>query len=388
MTDLFDRYRVIDADSHVSEPADLWTSRVPGRWKERVPRLELDPRSGKEVWWIGDKPSLLVGMTAIAGFDGTLPECPDTMADVPPAAHDPQARLAYLDAEGIHGQVLYPNVGGFGSGAFLRLGEPELMLACVRAYNDFIVEWASADPTRLVPIMATPFWDVEASVREIERCAALGLRGVLFGSQPQHFGQPELASPHWDPVWASAQSAGLPISFHIGSGDEWNPKGARVVGLRAQFARFGANAFVENERCLADIIFGGVCHRFPDLDFVSVESGVGWIPFALEAFDWQWANGGLHKDHPEYELTPSEYFRRQVYACFWFEEKGLGPALDLFPDNILYETDYPHPTSMSVGPQSIAEHPRNYASRVLGGVPEPVVERVLHATAARLYGLD
>jgi predicted TIM-barrel fold metal-dependent hydrolase len=385
MTDLFDRYRVIDVDSHVSEPADVWTSRVPAKWRDAAPRIKKDPTSGKEVWWIGGEPTLPVGMTAIAGFDGTLPDCPDTMEDVPPGAHLAEERLAYLDREGIYAQVLYPNVGGFGSGAFLKLKDPELMLACVRAYNDFIVEWASVDPDRLLPIMATPFWDVKASVAEIERCAQQGVRGVLFGSQPQAFGEPELASPHWDPVFAAAQAARLPISFHIGSG-EWDISGAAVIGYRAHLARVAANAFIDNEKCLADIIFGGVCHRFPDLEFVSVESGVGWLTFALEAFDWQWKNGGMRKEHPEYDLLPSEYFRRQIYGCFWFEESGLEKALALYPDNLLYETDYPHPTSMSVGPQSVARHPRDYATSVLAGVPEQTVERVLHGTAAELYG--
>lgn len=387
MADLFDHYQVIDVDSHVSEPADLWTSRVSRKWGDAVPHIVNDPRSGKDIWKVGGTPVLPVGMTAIAGFDGTLPEYPDTMDDIPPGAHDAEARLAYLDSEGIHAQVLYPNVGGFGSGGFLKLKEPELMLECVRAYNDFLVEWASADSNRLIPVMATPFWDVDATVKEIERGAALGHRGVLFGSQPQSFGEPPLPSPHWDPVWAAAQEAGLPISFHIGSGAEWDLGGAGNIGTRAQFARVAANAFIENEKCLADIVFGGVCHRFPHLKFVSVESGVGWLLFVFEAFDWQWANAGIHKEHPEYDLKPSEYFRRQIYGCFWFEENGLRTALELYPDNILYETDYPHPTSMSVGPQSAAQHPREYASRVLAGVSESVVARVLHGTAAELYGL-
>ena len=120
---------------------------------------------------------------------------------------------------------------------------------------------------------------------------------------------------------------------------------------------------------------------------MSVESGVGWLPFVLEAFDWQWSNAGIHKEHPDYDLTPSEYFRRQIFGCFWFEESGIAKVLDLYPDNILYETDYPHPTSMSVGPASTAVQPRSYAARVLEGVPESTVERVLHGSAAELYGV-
>ena len=385
MSDLFDRYRVIDVDSHISEPADVWTSRVAKKWGDDIPHIEN--LGGKDVWLIGGEPVLPVGTTAIAGFDGVLPECPDTMDDCPPAAHIADERLAYLDREGIYAQVLYPNVGGFGSGSFLKLKEPALMLECVRAYNDFLVEWCSADADRLIPVMATPFWDVDAAVAEIERCAKLGHRGVLFGSQPRQFGQPDLADTHWDPVWATAQDAGLPISFHIGSGAEWDIAGAEVIGYRAQIARLASNAFIDNEKCLADIIFGGVCHRFPGLNFVSVESGVGWLTFAIEAFNWQWANGGIIKDHPEYDLKPSEYFERQIYGCFWFEEHGLEKALELFPKNLLFETDYPHPTSMSVGPQSTAVHPREYASRVLAGVKEDVLENVLHGSAAKLYGV-
>jgi len=387
MPDLFDRYRVIDADSHVSEPADLWTSRVASKWKDKVPTIERDAETGKEVWWIGGEPVLPVGVTAIAGYDGTLPDCPDTMEDCPPGARIAKERLAHLDAEGIYGQVLYPNVGGFGSGAFLRLGDPELMLACVRAYNDFIVEWASEDANRLIPIMAMPFWDVAASVAEVARCASLGHRGVLFCGQPQEFGQPNLASRHWDPVYASAEEAGLPISFHIGSGN-WDLSGAEEIGYRSQLARLAANAFIENEKCLADIIFGGVCHRFPSLDFVSVESGIGWLLFVLEAFDWQWDNGGVFKEHPEYELKPSEYFRRQIYGCFWFEEAGLEKALELYPENILYETDYPHPTCMAPGPQTVAEHPRSYAQREFGDLPEATLRKIFHDNAALVYGLD
>ncbi len=385
MPDLFDRHRVIDVDSHVSEPADVWTSRVASKWGDAIPHIEN--HEGKDVWCLGGEPLLPVGMTALAGYDGTLPDCPDTMEDIPAGAHLAEDRLAYLDQEGIDAQVLYPNVGGFGSTAFLKLKEPELMLECVRAYNDFLVEWASADPKRLIPVMATPFWDVEASVAEIERCAANGHRGVLFGSQPTDFGEPHLASTHWDPIWAAAQEAGLPISFHIGSSSNWDMETAQVIGMRANLARLGANAFMDNEKCLADIIFGGVCHRFPKLAFVSVESGVGWLPFAIEAFDWQWANGGIYKDHPEYDLKPSEYFRRQIYGCFWFEEFGLEKAFELFPDNLMFETDYPHPTSMSVGPASIAVRPREYAERVLGGIAEDTAGKVLHTTAARLYGL-
>jgi predicted TIM-barrel fold metal-dependent hydrolase len=94
------------------------------------------------------------------------------------------------------------------------------------------------------------------------------------------------------------------------------------------------------------------------------------------------------EEHPEYDLLPSEYFRRQIYGSFWFEEQGVALALEKFPDNILFETDYPHPTCQAPGPASAGTHPKIYAERVLSGIPEEVIGKVLHDTAAELYGLN
>ena len=148
------------------------------------------------------------------------------------------------------------------------------------------------------------------------------------------------------------------------------------------------NSFIGNALGISEIICGGVCHRFPNLDFVSVESGVGWIPTLLEALDWQWHNAGVGIEHPEYELSPTEYFRRQIYACFWFERDMIGRSAELYPDNLMFETDFPHPTSMSPGPATIAVHPREYAAEALGDLPAPVIAKLLHDNAARVYRVD
>jgi predicted TIM-barrel fold metal-dependent hydrolase len=391
--DLFSKYRVIDVDTHVTEPPDVWTSRVPSRWRERVPHIErID---GKDRWVIDGKAGPGPGIFSIAGFDGRPPdEYPATYSDFLPATYDAKARIEHMDREGIYAQVLYPNVGGFGSQNFLRMNEPELMLACVRAYNDFLSEWASVAPERLLPVTALPFWDVAASVAEIERCSERGHRSILFPSQPQDFRQPTLADAHWDPVWSVAQERSLAISFHIGGQAtlgvrEGNPFQDRAgIGLKAQFARISALAFIGNALGISEIICGGVCHRFPGVNFVSVESGASWVPGLIEALDWQWHNAGVAREHPEYELLPSEYFRRQVYACFWFERDMLTRAIEVYPDNVLYETDFPHPTSMSPGPATPALHPRVYAAEALGALPEPLIRKVLHDNAARVYHVN
>ena len=302
--------------------------------------------------------------------------------------YDASARVAKLDEEGIHAQVLYPNVGGFGNGYFLRLGDRDLVRDCVRAYNDFLTDWCSVAPDRLIAITALPFWDVDEAVAELHRCVAAGHRAVNFCNQPQDYGQPPLAHRHWDPIWAAAQEAGVSVSFHVGGGSMGTQlDDTAQMGWMTNFAKVSTLIFLDNIRCVTDLIFGGVCHRFPDLKLVSVESGVGWIPSVLEACDWQWRNGGVLDEHPEYDLLPSEYFRRQIYGCFWFEEEAAVTALARYPDNILYETDYPHPTCQHPGPRTPAQRPRDYATRVLGGLPDDLLAKVLHDNAAAVYGL-
>ena len=181
----------------------------------------------------------------------------------------------------------------------------------------------------------------------------------------------------------------MSISFHIGGG-VLGPEFQDVakIGVKANFARVSTMAVLENAKCMTDLILSGIPHRFPNLPLVSVESGVGWIPFLMESLDWQWKNNGVREEHPEYDLLPSEYFRRQIYASFWFEEAGVAKALELFPDNILFETDYPHPTCQAPGPASAGTHPRLYAERALAGISEPVLAKVLQTTAQKLYRLN
>jgi len=390
MMKYFSDYAVIDVDTHITEPPDLWTSRIATKWHDLVPHIERI--KGRDYWMINGKRGLPPGAVSMAGFNGRPPnEFPATFEEIDASTYDANARLTYMNEQGIFAQVIYPNVGGFGSQNFLKMQDSELKQACVRAYNDFLIEWASASPDRLLAVCALPFWDVAESVVEITRCSELGHRSVLFPSQPQDFGQPDLSSPHWDPIWECAQSLDLPISFHIGGQaalgvkeGEFSPRGGSM-GRKAKFARYSALAFIGNSLGISELICGGVCHRFPTLKFVSVESGVGWIPSLLEALDWQWHNAGVVSEHPEYELLPSEYFRRQIFACFWFEKDVLARAAELYPDNLMYETDFPHPTSMSPGPATIAVRPSDYAQQALADLSDEVIGKLLHDTAARVY---
>lgn len=387
MTDLFDTHRVIDVDTHLTEPPDTWTRSFPASLHDKVPHIERV--DGVDQWMVSGERIGAPGYYSMAGHDGVMPlSTPRTYDDIDPSMYDAKARLAFLDAEGVDAQILYPNVGGFGNGYFLRLGDRELVAQCVRAYNDFLTDWCSAGVDRLIPIAAVPFWDLDLAIDEIGRCLDMGHRAINFCNQPQDYGQPPLASTHWDPIWATVQEAGVPVSFHVGGGSMGTQfEDTAGMGWMTNFAKVSSMIFMDNMRCMADLIFGGMCHRFPDVKFVSVESGVGWIPGALETFDWQWNNGGVRDEHPEYDLTPSEYFRRQVYGCFWFERESAQFAISQYPDNIMFESDYPHPTCMHPGPRTAAVRPREYASEVLAGLPDDVVRKVLWDNAAGVYGL-
>ncbi len=374
---------VIDVDSHLTEPADVWTSRVPSRYVDRVPQMTRND-DGVDIWVLEGQRISTVGMTAPAGWPTPFPSGPPTFQECPPASHDASARLEYLDAAGIWAQVLYPNVAGFGSQRFLRLDDEKLKLLCVRAYNDFLRDWAAADPRRLLTIMAMPFWDVAASVVEIARGAAAGHQGILFTGEPQRFGLPHLGDRHWDPFWAAAQDAGLPIHFHIGSGDmetSFKPDRVAATSTAAAYAYTSTELFLKNGLQVADLITSGVLVRFPRLKFVSVESGIGWIPFVLEAADHSYleARPG-HKS--EWDMLPSDYFRRQVYACYWFETVAPTKLLGEIPeDNVLFETDFPHPTCLF----------GNVRERIdisLANASATTREKILWGNAAKLYGVE
>lgn len=391
MNALTKQFKVIDTDTHIVEPYDLWTSRISvQKYGEKVPQVKFDPVAGEDFWYFNGEPMGPAAGTAMAGWHECPPKHPMTWKDVAPFTSDAHERLKKMDEYGIYAQVLYPNVAGFGAGRYLGLEDPKLMLLCVQAYNDWLAEWASADKKRLLPQMALPFWDLELSIKEMERAAKIGHKGVIMGGEPDFFGQPKLTDPYWDPLWASAQDMGLPINFHIASGDMSNfHMHHESCGEHAAFSALAVLFTMQNIRTLSQLITGGICHRFPKLNFVSVESGVGWLPFALEMLDWMWLNCGVDKEHPEYKLLPSEYFKRQMYGCFWFERKTLKPTIDAIgADNILYETDFPHPTSMSPGPASIAVHPSQYIQESLGDLPIEVAEKILYKNAARIYNLD
>jgi uncharacterized protein len=377
--------KIIDVDSHLSEPADLWTSRAPARYRDLVPRQhEVNGRTrwvvGEDIDLGGTGASSVIDVESAKMYGVGWMKLPAT--EVHAASSQPVARTAMLDHLGIHAQVMYPNLAGFGNQAFLRVGDEALRLACAQIYNDAGAEFQEATGQRVFPMALVPWWDIHAAVDEVRRCAAMGLRGCVTCSNPEDSGLPDLSQPEWTPFFEACQELRFPINFHIGSSqretDFYGKTSWPSHGNETRLALGSANLFMGNARVIGNLIYAGVLERFPGCKFVSVESGVGWIPFYMDALDYEMRET-MPNDSKKLSLLPSEYFKRQFYSCFWFERTGLRGAIEaLGPETVLFETDFPHPTCLY--PDALG-----HVQATLAGLDDYTRRRIMQDNAAELY---
>jgi predicted TIM-barrel fold metal-dependent hydrolase len=374
--------QIICSDSHVAEPADLWTSRISSKWGDAAPRVVISDVTGEPVWLVADELLTPVALYATAGYPEPIPNYPPTLDDADPGTFDPHARLRWLDRFGIKAQVLFPNILAFFGDVFMKL-DPALALECVRVYNDHVTEFSAADPDRLLPLTQLPFWDVDASVAEMERCAERNHRGVVFAGILEGAGLPNIDDTHWDPILDAAQSLGQSLNFHLGFATHGAVK-SLLQKRRSEPAEdlplIGYN-LLSNARAINLVIASGLCQRFPDLKFVSTESGFGYIPYLLQSADWFFSEVPMDKRNGS--MPPSEYFKRQVYGTVWFEDLRDSQVAE-FQDNLMFETDYPHEGCISprldddITPQGMIE--KNFK-----GLPKQVTRKIVHDNAAALY---
>lgn len=383
-----DQVKVIDADTHMTEAHDLWTSRAPARLKDRVPHVT---KVDGAATWVVD--GAVLGRAGAGGvidrsghkgrsFEG-LYEWEIEQAHV--AAYDPRARVELLDDIGIWAQIVFPGVVGLGGQGLADVVEDvELRTVCLEIFNDASAQLQDESGNRLLPMALLPAWDVDSSVREAQRAADLGLRGVNLTSDPQDLGAPDLASRAWDPLWEACASLQLPVHFHIGASlTTMNYFGTYPWDSHdddTKLAIGGTLLFIGNARVVVNIICSGMLERFPELKIVSVESGAGWIPFILEALDYEMAENapGLRAS---LSMSPSGYFKRQMYATTWFEHADLPRMVEAVgEDNIMFETDFPHPTCLYPDPLKTADDN-------MRALTPDVQRKILGDNAAALYRL-
>jgi len=379
---------IIDVDAHISEPHDLWTSRAPAAYKDRVPCVkEVD---GNRAWFVdGDIQISMSTPASVVRLDGSKSRGIEFLnweiEDVHAASYDMSERVKLLDQFGLYAQVLYPNVAGFGNQNFMKIEDDDLRRTCAHIYNDAMAEIQGNSKDRLLPMALMPWWNIEHCVAEVERARSLGLRGIVMCSDPDSVGLPDLGDEAWTPFWEACSDTELPVNFHIGASETaFNMFGRASwdsMGMRRSLALGSASLFMENSRVIGNLLYSGILERFPKVKVVSVESGIGWIPFMLEALDYEWNETGS-KDEIDLPMPPSEYFKRQVYGCFWFEKSAPKSLVDTIgADNLLFETDFPHPTCLY-------PEVNEYIADVTSDWSETTRRKILQDNAAALYRVD
>jgi len=361
---------IVDGDGHVMEPDDLWTERMDAkRWGDWIPRKVVEDEIYEIVYTGGvergggrelqDQMAAAVGITPKEFFDLL-------QSLRVPGGNDPHARIVDMDAEGIDVAVLYPSQAMFFGPVdpIPALHDIEFVTDCIRAYNEWISEYCSAYPQRLFGMAGVPLQDVDRAIAEAQRAVGeLGLKGVFVRPSAyviQDDGT-ELPLNHsvYDPFWAACQELGVPVGFHPGVHVD-TPGACRKFGLvmdspnmmvtnMAMDEIHGGSGLGQAVGNAADMIvtlgritMGGVCDRFPDLEFLLLEAGGGWVPTQLERMDEQVKAFPLEKRW--LSMLPSEYFQRQCYAGFEAEEWNIAACADfLGSDRILWASDYPHP---------------------------------------------
>jgi predicted TIM-barrel fold metal-dependent hydrolase len=380
--------KVIDADTHLVEVGDLWTSRAPAALRDRVPHVE--EVDGEPTWVMEGTPLGPAFRGSVIARDGTKTDTVVARADfllddIHAGSYDLDARLAMMDAAGIWAQVVFPNNLGLGGQSVANATtDRSLLVTCVEIYNDFTAELQERSGSRLLPMAIMPAWDIDACVREARRAHGLGFRGLNITADPSDQGAPDLADRAWDPLWDVCEALELPVHFHIGNSDTtmsfydkymWPSQTEHM-----KWAIGGTMLFIGNARSVVNIICSGMLERHPALQIVSVESGAGWVPFVLEALEYEMHENAA-ADFARMSLTPLEYFQRQIYATTWFERRDLPYLVErLGEDRILFESDFPHPTCLYPDPLKNASENMRALSPSAG-------EKILSGNARRLYKL-
>lgn len=384
-------YSVISVDDHLVEPADLWQRRLPAKLRDRGPRV-VEGAGGDPAEVMrkvaGANAQADEGVDRFAGilttlkpgdawvYDGDV--CPTTYASVavgiPPEdytpfpfsyadlrkqLYDPVARLEDMDRDGVLASLCFPmsEFPRFCGQSFLEGGDKELGLACIRAYNDFMIEeWCAAAPGRYIPLVIIPLWDPALAAAEIERTAGMGAKAIAFSEAPHRHGLPSIHDPggHWDPVFAAAQDAGMPLCTHIGSG-AWVPPASADAPLLVSLA--GLHLIAPGTA--QDWLLSDVFLRFPRLKLVLSEGGVGWIPYVLGQVDYVWERHGLWSRSKHTE-PPSTQFRDHVFGCFIDDRSGAANIRTIGVENCMIETDYPHSDSSWPNTQELVRQRLDY----------------------------
>jgi predicted TIM-barrel fold metal-dependent hydrolase len=358
------KYFIVSADAHANEPADLWATRIDAKYRERVPRVIVDANGVKWRVSEGHRPDRL-------RTDELTGE--DRLRQL--AGADPEQRLHDMDRDGIDAEVIFPNKGlsmwATPDGAFAQ--------AQCRVYNEWAWEVFAKYNHRMSPAAAIATADLEGSIAEVQRVARLGFRALTLPCKPvwgaHDVDHPNYNLPVFDPLWAAIQDANLPITFHVSTGRD--PRAARGNG--GAVINYVSHSLSPTIEPVANLCASGVLSRFPRLRFATIEAGIGWVAWLLDAMD------EAYKKHhfwvrPKLAKLPSEYFHEHGFASFQEDPAGLAIAEATGLDrNFMWGNDYPHH-------EGTWPHSAEAIERTMGGLSDGARANVLGLNAARLFG--
>jgi predicted TIM-barrel fold metal-dependent hydrolase len=373
------KYGLISVDDHVLEHPYVWEERLSKtRWGDRIPHVEQS--DGVERWVVDGRPMPLTGRGSVGAILADRAASPTHWTEVPSPAYAPSARLSAMDADRVDISVLYPTVAGMAGETFGQVQDPELELACVQAYNDWLLEeWASASP-RFVPQCLVPLAPVEATVAEIRRAVGKGHRGVVFPAMPMLLRDlPHINEATYDPVWSVCEELQVPVCFHSGSSSRLEFPLYPGQSPAIQAALSVVNRPLAAISVFSNVLYSHILVRHPNLKVVFAESSLGWGAYELELADHEFERQRLHQEPGE--IRPSELFRRQCYLTGCFDRAGIDLRRYIGLDNILWETNFPQ--ASSTWPLSWDAIESSFQD-----VPDAERSRLLVGNAELVYGLS
>jgi predicted TIM-barrel fold metal-dependent hydrolase len=401
--------KIISVDDHVVEPPHVWQTWLPEKWRERGPRVERkkwgpfvhkpgaryenreDPDGlWGDAWYLDgkliyvQKRFVAIPLDATPGgdlskFDPTkMVMTAVTYDEMRPGCYERDARVKDMELNWTDGSLPFPTFPRFCGQTFYETPDRDLGLACIKAYNDWMVEeWCEPSGGVNIPLCLMPLWDVELAAAEIRRNADRGVRAFCFSEMPHHLKLPTIHSGGWDPVFQVCNDTGVTLCMHIGSSStnpSASPDAPAGVG--------GTLAFNNSMASLADWLFSGKLIEFPKLKLAYSEGQIGWIPYALERADTVWDKHDAWQNSkaliPE---PPSTYYYGRIFGCFTADHHGLHSLAEVGEDNICFETDYPH--TDTTWPNS-----REYIEKMLADFDDDVAYKVLRGNAIRMLELD
>ena len=402
--------KIVSVDDHVVEPPHVWQTWLPQKYRERGPRVERkrwggfklvagaryemeeDPEGALgDAWYYEDRliyvhkrhvaianDAVTEGSTGIELDRSKMVMAALTYDEMRKGCYDRDARVRDLELNWVDGSLPFPTFPRFCGQTFYEGSDKELGLACVKAYNDWMVEeWCGPSEGYNIPLCLIPLWDVELAAAETHRNADRGVRAICFSELPHHLKLPTIHSGYWDPLFQVCNDTGVTVCMHIGSSST-NP----MASPDAPPGVGGMLGFNNSMASLGDWLFSGRLIKFPKLKLAYSEGQIGWIPYALERADTVWE----HHDSWQHSKDlipepPSTYYYGRVFGCFTADRHGLRSLEEVGPDNICFETDYPH--TDSTWPDTKA-----YVEKMLAGYDDEVAYRVLRGNAIRMLELD